>query len=181
MTEQRVSARYALALLNTAKPENLVDSVFNDFVFVEKHIAASKDFLNLIKSPVINHWQKKNVFKEMFESHLNKLTFNFFMLLIDKRREGLIYDIIKQYNKLYNEENNLLEVSIISAIELNNEIKNNLNTKLAEITKKKIISNYSIDKSIKGGVQINIEGWVYDASVAGMLDKLHKSLIEGNK
>ncbi len=181
MAEQRVSARYALALLNTAKPENLVDAVFNDLVFVEQHITASKDFKNLVKSPVITHWQKKNIFKEMFESNLHKLTLNFFMLLIDKRRESLLYDIIKQYNKLYNELNNLLEVSITSANDLSEDVKNLISQKLTEITNKKIISKYSIDKSLKGGVQINIDGWVYDASIAGMLDKLHKSLVEGSK
>lgn len=180
MTEQRVSSRYALALMNTAKQENLVEKVFEDFQLVKSYIDASRELKYLLKSPVVGHFKKKSALKDIFEGKIHILTLNFLLLLADKRREEFTLDIIFQFEKQYNEVNGLLPVDITSAIELDEVMKSRINVKLNSITGKKVLSNYIIDKSIKGGVQVRIENWVYDASLANQLKALHKSLAEGS-
>lgn len=179
MIEQRVSSRYALALMNTAKQENLVDDVYQDFKLVSEYVHASRELRSLLKSPVISHWQKKNSFKEIFEGKIHVLTLNFLILLAEKRREGLTLDIIEQFHKQFNEFKGLLPIDITSATELDEAMRAKIILKLTEITGKKIISNFIIDKSLKGGVQVRIDGWVYDASLANQLKTLYKSLSEG--
>jgi len=176
MTEQRVSSRYAHALLDAAKQENLVDVVFKDFLIVSNYIDASKDLRFLFDSPVVSHIKKKHIFTELFDGKINNLTINFMHLLAEKRRESLIQDIIVEYKKQYYIMMNKLIVDIVSANSLDDNMVELLKHKLAYITGKDVICNFSVNKDLKGGIQIRIDDWVYDASVANQLEKLKRSL-----
>ena len=104
---------------------------------------------------------------------------NFLILLIDKRRGELIISIIRQYEMQYNLLNNRLEADIISALELNDELKKQVIDKLHNWTKKTILPTFIVDEKIKGGLLVRIDDWVFDASVKHQLDTLFKKLSEG--
>lgn len=180
MNTERISLRYARALLDAAKPNNLVETAFNDLEKVGATIASSRELQNLIKSPIVKAYHKKNIFKELFSSKIHELTFNFLNLLIDKNREILIPDIIKQFRKIYYHENGILEVEITTANEIEDGIRQKIEKKLSETFNLKILSNYKIDKSLKGGIKIKVEDVIYDASVSTMLNKLYNKLVSEN-
>lgn len=176
MTEQKVSHRYALALLETAKLEGLVENIYKDLKFIRHTIEQSKDLKNLTFSPVIPYWRKKKIYEAIFSDKLNPLTFKFIDLLTDKRREKLLPDICYQYEVLYDTLNNILPVEIESAIELSEEIKNKITKKIEKNTNKKVIPDFKINKFIKGGLLVKIQDWVYDASLKNQLEILFKKL-----
>lgn len=178
MTEQRVSSRYATAILETAKLDKLEDKIYEDLNYVSKVINVSKDFKTVLKSPIIYHWQKKNIFKDLFEEKISPLAFKFMLLLIDKKREALLDSIIKNYFAKYDELKNRLRVDVVSASELDDSIKSKINTKLEEYTKKTIICNFRINKDLKGGLQIQIDDWVFDASIKTQLELLRQRLAD---
>lgn len=180
MNSERISIRYARALHDAAKPLNLVDNAFNDLLIVDATLSASKDLRNLIKSPIIKSHLKIKIFKEIFSNKVSEIVLNFLVLLAGKRREVLIPDIVKQFKKIYFAEKGLVEVDIYTANELNQEIKKIIEDNITKKLNLKIISNYIIDKSLKGGIKIKIEDIIYDASVSTMLNKLHHKLISEN-
>lgn len=179
MREQRVSQRYAYALLDTAIEESSAESTLNDLDTVEDIIETCKDLKAVTKSPVIQHWKKKKIFTEILQGQVQELTLNFILLLTEKNREGLIIDIIYQYRMLYDREFNRLNVDIHSASELNDLTKNKLLDKLAEITGKIILPHYKVNPSLKGGISVKIHDWVYDATIKNKLENLYESLAFG--
>lgn len=180
MLEKRVSFRYARALLDTASKEGLAGEVFKDVQKVRATLQASKELSSLTASPVFQLWKKKKIYKAIFEEEkISDLTLNFLILLLDKRRGELIPSIVRQYEMQYNLLNNRLEVDIISAIELTEQIKKKVIDKLTDWTKMTILPNYKIDAKIKGGLLVRIDDWVFDASVKHQLEKLFKKLTEG--
>jgi F-type H+-transporting ATPase subunit delta len=178
MNEQRVSSRYARALLETAREEGLSDKILADLEDVRNTINQSHELRAMTLSPVIQFWRKKKIYQELFESRLHKLTLNFIMLLTEKNRENLIPDICFQYEAQYNELNNILPIEIDSAVELPEKIKEKIVDKIGKRTNKKIIPDYKIDTALKGGVLIKINDWVYDASVKNQLEILFKKLAD---
>ncbi len=180
MNTERIAIRYARALLDAAKPLNLVDTAFNDLNKVEAIILSSQDLRNLIKSPIIKTHHKVKIFKEIFSNKVSEIVLNFLVLLADKRREVLIPDIIKRFKKIYYKEQGLVEIDIHTANELNDEIKKKIEGNISQKLNLKIISNYIIDKSLKGGIKIKVEDVIYDASISTMLNKLHQKLISEN-
>lgn len=176
MNEKKVSSRYAKAIYSLAKDSNLQDTILSDFTLILKTIADSKEFSNLVESPVVSSKKKYDIFKEVFENSISDTTYSFIKLLTEKSRENLIDDIAYQYELIYNEANNRLPVIIYSAVELDEDAKSQILSKLTEWTKKTILSEYKVDPSIKGGLKIKISDWIFDASVQNQLDKLRIAL-----
>lgn len=179
MTEERVSSRYASALFDAAEKENIIEIVMNDVLLIRDYLKTSRELFLLIKSPVVYHWQKKNIFKELFESKIQAMTLNFLLLVADKKREFLLWDILAAFEKLYNYKTGKINAEITTAVELNDLLKTSVVSKLTEKTNKHVLSSFDVDPSLKGGVKIRIEDTVYDSSLANQLRLLKKSLIEG--
>jgi F-type H+-transporting ATPase subunit delta len=182
MTEQRVSYRYAKALMGTAINDGLAEVIHNDFQKINEIFNSSRELRSLTASPVFQNWKKKKIYNELFENmKISELSSNFLILLIEKRRGSLIPDIVVQFEKLYNILNNKLEVFITSAIELTEEVKGKIILKLAEKTNMTILPVYKIEPALKGGIMLRIDDWVFDASIKNQLEILFKKLAEGQE
>lgn len=179
MIEQRVSTRYAQALLDTALQEGHVDLLLKDFKTIAKAVKDTKELKALTFSPLVRNWIKKKIYIEIFEGKVDKLAMDFLLLLTKKNRDNLIYSIAYQYEKLYDKMNNRLHIEITSAVEMSEESKNKIVSRLTEWSGKTILPKYYTDDTIKGGMLVKIDDWVYDASVKNQLRKLHKRLVEG--
>ncbi len=179
MTERKISGRYAKAILDIAMNEGLAETVLNELKRIVNMADASKDLKLLIKSPIIQYWKKKRIIQEIFEPSINKLTLDFLLMLIDHRREILLPSILYQYESRYNNQMNNLPVKLYSAIEMNGNTKTLVINKIQQISNMNIIPEFIIDKSIKGGIIIKIDDWVFDGSIRNQLTILYKQLTEG--
>jgi F-type H+-transporting ATPase subunit delta len=181
MTEKRVSIRYARALLNIAGTANLTEIVLKDFKTINSMLESSKELRSFTQSPIIQYWKKKKVFSEIFGEKISQLTMGFLVLLLEKRRENLIPSIAVQYEEIYNKLNHLLPVGIESATSMSDSNKDQLKSRLAELTKQTVIPRFTENAALKGGLKVRIDDWVFDATISNQLAQLHKQLIEGNK
>lgn len=179
MTEKKVSLRYARALLNTANEAGMVDAVYNDFLKIQKTFDTSRELRSLTASPIFPVWRKKKIYAELFgELEIQELTMKFLTLLLDKGRGTLIQPIIQQYYELYNTLNNKVPVIFSTARELREDLKQKLIEKFKEYTKMDVIPTFKVVPELRGGIQVTINDWVYDASIRNQLKSLYKSLIE---
>lgn len=178
MTEQKVSYRYAKAIIDAATKENQLEVIRKDFLSLIDIINQSKDLKNLIMSPIVQVYKKKKVFEEILKGHTSPLFLNFLLLVTEKRRENLIFVIHEEFTKIYNHMNNILPVTITTANALESKLTDTITSKLTEWTGKSIIPDYKIDKSIKGGIKVRIEDWVFDASLKTKLQSLYRELAE---
>lgn len=176
MTEQKVSSRYARALLDIADKEAITDKVIVDLDLVSEMIRSSKELNNLVQSPIVADWQKKKIFQELLSGKTQEVTLKFIELLIDKGREVLIENIIDRFLKLYDEKNNRVKIDVTSATELTDTLKSKIVAKLTEATSKTIIPTYFTDPSVKGGISIRVNDWVYDATLLTQLKLLKEDL-----
>ena len=179
MIEHRVSTRYAQALLDVAIKEGHTDLLYKDFKTIASAVKKSSELKALTLSPLVRNYIKKKVYIELFEGKVDKLALDFLLLLTIKNRDNLIGSIAYQYERLYNEMNNKIPVEVSSAIELSDELKNDIVNRLNVWTKKTVMPVFKVDESIKGGMTVRINDWVYDASVTNQLKRLRKRLIEG--
>lgn len=180
MINTKVAKRYASAIFDIAKEKNILDVILNDFKLIKTTIEISKDFENLLLSPVVNHSKKNAIFHEIFADKLDAISFEFIKLLINKKRDFILSQIVEQFIVLYNQHNNLTPVEIFSAVELDEETKNNVNNKIKTTLNKNIIPDYRVNKNLKGGIKIQVQDWVYDASISTKLENIRESLISNS-
>lgn len=195
MVHTKIARRYALSLLSTALHEGsandqshidfskiqpssqLVDTVLTDIKFVADVIKSSKDLTALLKSPVVQHRKKEAIFKEIFESKIDALVYSFLILLTEKKREKLFFEIVNAFIELYNECYNIIPITVHSAIELDSKQQTSISEALQKRTGKSVQSTFRVKPELKAGAKVQIKDVVIDGSLQYQLTQLYKKLI----
>lgn len=171
-----VSNRYALALFEAGLDLNKAQ-IFNEELEILKEIFSSQiEFVKILNHPKISKKEKHLLIDELFKGKISDEIINFLYILIDKRRETYVLDIIQSYKELFNEKENILRVVAVTATPMQEESKTKLIDVLTKKLGKKIDLSNKIDSSIIGGVLLNIENKQIDGTVKGQLEAIGKSI-----
>ena len=175
-----VSQRYALALFEAGLDLDKIDEFNKELDFLQTVFDQEEQLLQLLSHPRIKKDEKKDLINRIFKDKLSQELVNFIYILIDKRREAHIIDIITKYKELFNEHKNIIKVVAMTAVPMEEKARNNLVEVLASKLDKTVELTNEIDKSVIGGVVLNIENKVVDGSLKGQLDSLSKILLGTN-
>ena len=170
------SNRYSDAIFEIAsQDDNLLEwgDFLNDLSEIFKDRKIQKFFLD----PKINNNDKVALISESdIESDDKKI--NFLRLVIEKNKLFLIDSIHERYKKLIDLNNGVKRAEIITAFELTETQLNQINDKLSNITKTKVIGNNVVDKSILGGFIAKFDDQMLDMSTIGKLSELKDKILE---
>ena len=98
--------------------------------------------------------------------------------MIEKNRLFLIDSIYSRYKKLIDLNNGVKRAEIITAFKLTETQLNQINDKLSNMTKTKVIGNNVIDKTILGGFIAKFDDQMLDMSTKGKLSELKDKILE---
>jgi len=166
----RVAKRYAEAFLETASEEDLAN-----FLDAVERLKKGKTLFYL-SLPSFNIRQKEE-FLLSFLPPLSENTKRFLFLLLRKRRISLLPEIMEELLRLKREREGIAEALVRSPISLLPEEKEHLQRILENKFGKRIILEEEIDPSLIGGLTIEVEGNMIDASLKGFLIRLRERLI----
>ena len=177
MSEYRVAARYAKSLLDLAKEQNNVDAVLNDMRTFARLAAKNKEMALLLNSPIINGDKKIAVLNRLFESTFQKVTISFFEIIIRKKRENFLESVANGFIEQFNTLNNISTATVKSAVPLSNEVIAEIKSHIEKQTGKTITLTASVNPDLIGGLVVQVEDKLFDASIAGKLGKLKHELL----
>ncbi len=167
-----LEANYAEALFELCKERDDLDEVHSELLWLNEVIENNGELVKFLNAPTVEPSDKKNVLKNVFENELSKTSFDFLCVVADKKRIKYLGKIIESFNALYNNENNILEVTAITTVPLSVTIKEKLIKKLESVSKKTIVLSEKIDKSIIGGIVIEYNNTQIQGSIKHRLDEL---------
>lgn len=176
MNQSKISVRYAKAIFETAKENNVQKEVFSDFILISDLISKNADFNEVISSPVIKPSEKALLFSEVFTSAVNALTMKFLGLIVSNNREKYLVDIARVYSDLYHKENNIKEVVLTTPFGIDDEIKEQLAKTVADSFKSGVEVKDQINPNMIGGVIVRIDNMQLDLSIATQLKEIKESL-----
>jgi len=176
MLKGAVAGRYSTALYDLATEGKAVDLVEEDLKAVAGALETEDKFRQVIFHPQITAADKKELLDSIFKDKIQSLTGNFLALLVDRRRETFIKDILDEFVILANRDRNVVEARVSSAVELTTDEKNSIEQLLANITGKKVQSSYAVEPSLVGGVLVHIGDKVIDGSIKARLANMSDSL-----
>ncbi len=119
---------------------------------------------------------KKKIMEKIFADQLMPEIYNFICLLIERRRIYFLESIIKEFNRLVDAAESILDVTVISAVELDQATNAKLNDKLKEIFDFKIRTNNEVDPDIVGGLVLKVGDYIIDGSIRHHLAKLQEHI-----
>ncbi len=174
-----IAKRYAKSLVELMlEGDNNQAEIKADLDNVKEILKNSPDLELAMTNPIVSAMDKEEIINAVFERDTKEITRNFLKLLVEKNRFNLIFQIIEAFYKMLDKINNLASVNVIGAIELNDEDKNEIQSKLKEKLNKEINVSYKVDDSIIAGLIYKIEDDVLDTSFLYKLEQLKKELIK---
>lgn len=177
MAEQRVSGRYAKSLIDLAVEQNKLDLIYADMLAFNTTLDANPALVVLFKSPIVQGEKKWIVVKQIFASSFNATTISFLELVIRKKREYYLPDIANAFIGLYNDINKITTAKVTTAVAVSDAVINEVRAFIEKQTGKKVILETAINADIIGGLVIQMEDKLYDASISGKLRKAKHELL----
>lgn len=176
MAELTVEITYGKALFEAAADMNKTDAVLEELKEISTIFQKNPDFSEFLSTPVISGPEKKQVIEEVFRDRISQETLNFLLVLIDKRRMGSFPRIVKEYQKLINQDQGISLGTVFSVEPLTDIQLRSFEEKTAKLLKKNVKLDNKTDAFLLGGIKIFIEGKVIDASIRKQLQDLESSL-----
>jgi len=175
---QLVAQTYAKALYEVALESDRLESFQEELSFIVETFKQYPDFYELCRTPQLSLEEKKQIVENVFSGRLTAEIVNFLKVLLDKRRITSLEEIAREYRKLINEYNNVVEGVAVTAVALKEDQKAKLEEKLGKLTGKKIRLRNEIDPSIIGGILVRVEDKVIDGTVQRRLNELKESFAQ---
>jgi F-type H+-transporting ATPase subunit delta len=179
MKNLRVARRYARALMAVAEERKALDRTVADLEIVGALLRGSRELRLFLARPIVSEEKKRAVLRELFRPSLGPLTMEFVDLLVAKKREPELLEIIEQFGELRDEHLGIVNVDVISAVELSPPQVQDLTRNLEQHTRKKVRMRFTVDKAVRGGFLARIGDTVMDASLRHQLDLLRECFAGG--
>ena len=171
--------RYSLALFELSEESNLLKEIEDQSSSIIDLINQSDDFSNLIKDPTVSKEDLLKVINKITEDNNFETLFkNFLSFLIRKRRFFFIERILNSFKEICSRERGELKAELKSAKELSSNEINKITEELTKNFSSKIILNYKYDKSLVGGLVVQVGSTMVDTSIKNKLQQIENRMIE---
>lgn len=176
MDRNRVTVRYAKALIELALDKGILKEVDHDIRILYTSLNDFKGFYDIINSPGSNYSFKLKTIGELFSKEFQPLTMKFLDLVLSKHREEFLIDICRNCIDMIRKLDGVVTADLITASELDKKLIGLIKSKFEQKTKNSIEMTTNVDPDLIGGFIFTIDGKQYDASIASKLSSFKKQL-----
>ncbi|MDZ4839356.1 MAG: ATP synthase F1 subunit delta [Bacteroidota bacterium] len=180
MSNLRVAARYAKSLYELAKEKGQVDAIEANAVNFIKVANESREFLSVLRSPVIFADKKKAIIDRILGDSMHPITKSFITIVVRKNREKVLDLIFKTFIEMVNEDKGIVQAKLITAVKIGAEEKERLTKLVSDKIHKTIKLQEEINPEILGGFIIKYDDKLLDASVSSRLKAMRLHLLNNN-
>jgi ATP synthase F1 delta subunit len=168
---------YAEALFDVAKDKGELDAVRDELGRFAEAVDGNRELQVFFFSPYFSSAEKVAGLKRAV-SGANTELLNFLELLIEKQRMTELFRIRRHLDELWKEENRRLEVTVTSAVELDQAVVAKIGEEIERQTGQRVELASRVDDEILGGIVLQVGNMVLDASIRSRLEKLRKSVAQ---
>lgn len=176
MISESLARRYSLALFNIAVSRNELERIKDEYKLLCDLLDSNKKFRSFLYSPQMDREEKKRTIKTIFGDKISKTLLHFLFLLLDKKRQTLTEKIYSHFETLYNNHYNKAAITVRPAVSLDTAMLDEIRRGFEKRLNKTITIIEVVDPSLIGGLQVRVNNTVYDASVAGKLQRIRFGL-----
>lgn len=180
MTSSPIAIPYAKALFDHAKELNLLEVALKDMKTVAELCQNSKEFRQLLKSPIVTIEKKQTIFQRVFADNLSQLSFTFFKIIINKKREAIIQDIALEFIELYKEHKGILTVNLKTAVPATDTIRTQVKDVMKQHHKGEIELIEEVKAELIGGFVLQWNNQQFDASITSQINRMQKGVARIN-
>lgn len=176
MSKSIVAKRYANAIFQIAKENNLIEKFEEELSVLKEVVSTDSNLVTFFGQPNVEIAKKKDFVQTVFSSFSTQIL-NMLFILIERHRENEIVEIVNYFIELANKERNIADATVYSVRALSDEEQTAVATKFAKIENKDAIRVHNvIDSALLGGIKVRIGNRVYDGSLQGKVSRMKRAL-----
>lgn len=167
--------RHAQAVFQIALDTNAVDKWRTELKAIAETLG-DPQLSAVLEDPKIHFDDKVQLINKCLPN-ISRLALNFAYLIVMRRRLSILESTVAEYERMADAQQGLEHAAATTAIPLDEESKERLAKRLADVIGKRIVLAADVDPAIVGGFVIRIGDKLIDGSTKAKLEALQKSLV----
>ena len=167
MPNPRLAARYAKSLLDLSLEQGQLEQVYADMQWLNAVCKASRDFVNMLRSPVISSDKKIKIAEAVTNGKISVLTTSFNKLLMNKHRESNLPEIATAFIAQYKAYKKIFTLKLTTATPVSDAIQQEI---ISQVKKTSVMQQIELetteDEKLIGGFVLQAGDQLIDASIA---------------
>jgi F-type H+-transporting ATPase subunit delta len=173
---EEIAQVYARALFEVAAEHDKIDLVREQLGEFAEALNDSHELQMFFFSPYFSTDEKQEGLRQTV-TEADESFLNFLSLLLENHRMPVIFRVRREYDRLWREANQLLAVSITSAVELDPSVAERVGDEIGRQTGRTVELTSAVDPEILGGIVVRVGNSIIDASIRTRLDNLRKQVV----
>lgn len=175
MPNPRLATRYAKSLIDLAIERGELESVYADMQWLRDVCKSNRDFVNLLRSPIIKGDTKKKILEAITGGNISEITAGFNRLLITKGRESNLPEISNAFVTAYKVKKNIQTIKLTTAAPVSDTLRNAVIEQVKKsIGFENVELEEKVDPEIIGGFILQAGDKLVEASVSYDLKTIAK-------
>ena len=172
-----LAGRYASALFDLARDQRQIESVGNSLDALGQALLDSKDFAELVSSPLVSRDEAGKSFAALApELRLDPITANFLGVLARNGRKNELRNVIRAFRRLAAEHRGETTADVVTARPLSDDQIAALKTHLRSRAGRDVAIDATVDPTILGGIVVKLGSQQIDASIRTKLNRLAQAM-----
>jgi F-type H+-transporting ATPase subunit delta len=169
--------QYANALADIALEQGAGDPILQQLADFNAAYAESAELRTFLGSPAIDREAKHGVIEKLVARlGASRIMRNFLFLVVDHQRTPLLPEMMESFQQVLQQRQGIAEAEVVSATNMNDTQKSQMQQTLEKLTGKKIHAKYSQDTTLLGGALVRIGDTIYDGSLRNRLNQMRGRL-----
>ncbi len=172
-----LAGRYASALFDLAREQKQIESVGKSLETLRQALLDSKDFAELVESPLVSREQAGRAFAALVpDLGLDPITGNFLGVLARNGRKRELRAVIRAYRRLAAEHRGETTAEVVTARPLRDDQLAQLKAQLRTRAGRDVNIDATVDPGILGGIVVKLGSQQIDASIRTKLNRLAQAM-----
>ena len=172
---EEIAQVYARSLFEVAKEQDKLDEVREQLGQLADAVDQIRELQLFFFSPYFSTEEKKQGLDRAIEG-ADPIVRNFLELLVEKHRMPALLRIRREFDRLWEQENKLLPVTITSAVALGDETVRSIGDAIGQQTGQRVELTTKVDPDVLGGLVVRVGNSILDASIRNRLENLRRSV-----
>jgi ATP synthase F1 delta subunit len=175
---EEIARVYARSLFEVAREQDKLEVIREELGEFADALAGSHELQVFFFSPYFSTEEKKDGLHRTVEGADETLT-NFLELLLENHRMPVVFRVRREFDRLWDEANDLLPVQITSAVALDESVSRRIGDEIGRQTGKQVELTSTVDPDVIGGIVLRVGNSILDASIRNRLETLRKQVAKG--
>lgn len=171
------SKTYGHALFTLAKEQNQTEQLMEEAQAVCRVLSESPELVKFYNHPKISLEEKKELTEQCFAGRVSDSMTGFLVLVVENGRQNDLEASLQEFITEVKEDAGIGVVSVLSALPMTENQRAKLEAKILGTTRYRSLEvDYQVDRSLIGGIRIQIKDRVMDCTIRTQLSEMTKEL-----